>query len=293
MRFRIASILMAFLSAMVHICSWSAAQEWTPYNYEGEWKFFESTLSFGAPDLDAEVFKSRSYSDEWEFAFTPYANLPAVNYDATVAGSTVNIDMSLSDLLDNFDVLAFSGHFEAWKGNWGILFDGAYTSLDSDFEKAFFKINVDIVDTPIDLSAGYRIEPIRLSVDNNFPTLVFDFKGGARYHYLRQKINLNPGPRVGESYDWVEPVVGGRGRFYFNEKAHVIVMSDVSGFGIGSASDITWSAMAGFGYNVSNWFALKAGYYYSYIDYSRGSGLNEFGLEGYQHGPALGATFKF
>ena len=52
--------------------------------------------------------------DGWRIDLTPYAWLPAVDADASAGGATVPIDMSLKDILDNFDVFALSSRIEAW-----------------------------------------------------------------------------------------------------------------------------------------------------------------------------------
>ena len=74
--------------------------------------------------------------DEWEFEFAPYIWLPAdIDGSSTVAGVTVELDLSLGDIFDNFDVFALTGRLEAWKGDqWGIIFDGMYVGLDGDFD---------------------------------------------------------------------------------------------------------------------------------------------------------------
>ena len=70
-------------------------------------------------------------------------------------------------------------------------------------------------------------------------------------------------------------------------------MGDVGGFGIGSASDLTAKYMAGLNFKMGESSTLRLQYYLFYIDYSNGSGANEFGLEGLMHGPWIGWTFMF
>ncbi len=44
----------------------------------------------------------------WEISFTPYAWIPDVKAKSTIAGGTVSLDLSFGDIIDNFDVIAFS-----------------------------------------------------------------------------------------------------------------------------------------------------------------------------------------
>ena len=72
-----------------------------------------------------------------------------------------------------------------------------------------------------------------------------------------------------------------------------LVAADVGGFGIGNASDITCNAAVILGLALGKTVDMKLGYLATYIDYSRGSGTSEFGLEGVLHGPLVGVTFRF
>lgn len=237
---------------------------------------------------------SSAYTDEWEFELTPYFHFPAVDYRATVNGQDKDLDLSFGDLIDEFDVIAVSAHFEGYKGNWGFIFNNAYASIQGDFDIGpFIDLDVDIVDYPIDLALGYRFDPLPLEEGRDYPNLVFTTKAGLRYHYLRQKIDISPGPKLGQSEDWVEPVVGGRVRLHTSEKLWFNLTTDFGGFGLGSASDITINVLGGLGYEITENFAVRVGYLYSYIDYSKGSGIKEFGLKGDMQGPLVGFTWRF
>jgi hypothetical protein len=72
--------------------------------------------------------------DEWQVEVSPYFWMPSLDFDATVAGATVHLDMDFGEVLDNFDLFGFSGRIEAWKGKWGLLFDGQYVDVDGDFK---------------------------------------------------------------------------------------------------------------------------------------------------------------
>ena len=71
------------------------------------------------------------------------------------------------------------------------------------------------------------------------------------------------------------------------------VRGDAGGFGIGSASDLTWQILGGVDYKLSKNMILNAGYRYVELDYSRGSGSNEFGIDLRAQGPYMGLTILF
>jgi hypothetical protein len=69
--------------------------------------------------------------DRWRFTFQPYVTVPVSTYgSATVRGRTVDYHLGLGSLLQSLKFTA-SGRVEAWKGNWGFIIDGYYTSLGS------------------------------------------------------------------------------------------------------------------------------------------------------------------
>jgi len=234
-------------------------------------------------------------SDEWEFYITPYFWAPSLDFDSTVSGQTAPIDLSFSDVLDDFDVFGLSAHTEAWKGRLGFIFNGDYIDLDTDASvksgPVAVNADVDITDTTIDFGIAYRFdasEKIQIAP-----------YGGLRYHYLKQEIKVKAaigghpaGTTLGTSYDWLEPLVGVIMALGLTDKLSILVKADASGFGVGSASDLTWNVWSGFDYKLSEKHSLKLGYRYYDMDYSRGSGADEFGFDGSEQGPLIGFTFK-
>jgi opacity protein-like surface antigen len=118
---------------------------------------------------------------------------------------------------------------------------------------------------------------------------------------LREKIDLDvniagvgsAGRTLGTSEDWIEPFIGGRVIWDLNEKWALHIMGDAGGFGIGSGSDLTWQIAGGVDYKISNNMIFNAGYRYIELDYSRGSGLDELGVDLRAKGPYLGLTILF
>ncbi len=258
-------------------------------------------LSFEYQDAGADdaVDLAALGADEWRVKFQPYIWIPAkIDVDSTVAGATVDLDLTFGDVLDNFDeIFALSGRVEAWKGDWAIIFDGFYVRIEGDFEVDPFgpgpieDLNVEVEQSLVDLNLGWRI--IDKPVGDKDIRLRVDLFGGMRYQYLKQEIDLSVGPTLGTSKDWVEIMIGGRATWQLNENWAFGVRGDASGFGIGSATDLTWNVYAGFDYAKSSKLDFIFGYRILDIDYSNGTGIEEFGLDGTMHGPYIAATFRF
>jgi hypothetical protein len=210
--------------------------------------------------------------------------------------------MGFDDILDYLDFAAM-GRMEAWKGKWGLTFDGVFMNLSEDrgYEGSRgvtnFNLDVDARLGMADFGFIHRLFETRFGGMNE-QRLIFEPYGGLRYGYLRQKIELNvniagvgtTGATLGGSEDWVEPFVGGRVIWDLDDKLSLNARGDVGGFGIGSASDLLWQIALEADYKLSTNTSLNVGYRIVDLDYSRGSGASEFGVDLQAKGPFLGLT---
>jgi opacity protein-like surface antigen len=236
----------------------------------------------------------------------PYFWMPSVEADdATIDGLSGSVEMGFDDILDYLDFAAM-GRVEAWKGKWGLTFDGVFMNLSED--RGYkgsrgvtnFSVDVDARLGMADFGLAYRLFEAGFGSENE-QRLTLEPYGGIRYGYLRQKIDLHVniagvgsrGAGLGGSEDWVEPFAGGRVRWDLNKKFVVYLMGDAGGFGIGSASDLLWQFTAGLNYRLSERTSLNAGYRIVDLDYSRGSGASEFGVDLQAKGPFLGMTILY
>ena len=255
------------------------------------------------PDLEAPPGHELEADEEWRVNAQPYIWIPAsIKADSTVAGSTASIDLTFSDVLDNFDeIFAITGRVEAWKGRWGILFDGMYVSIEGNFNvtppppaPVQFGLNVEIAQSFVDLGVGWIAVDQRIEKDDaEDMRFRVDLLGGLRYQYLKQEITPSFGPTLGRSEDWMEIMIGFRAGVQVNEHLIIGGRADVSGFSIGSGSDHTWNLYGGVDIIFSPTFDLKLGYRILDMDYTNGNGMAEFGLDTRMHGPYIGASFRF
>ena len=245
-------------------------------------------------------------SDEWEIRLMPYVWMPSMASDVTVNGLSGSVDLSFGDILDDYLDFALMGRVEVWKGKWGLTFDGVYFDLGMDDEfkgtsgATSFDLDIDFKFGMADFGLAYRLFE-QISVRNPKSKIIFEPYGGLRYAYLKQKADLNidiicvgpPGMTLGKSEDWVEPFIGARIICDLTDKVSLNVRGDVGGFGIGSASRLTWNFVAGVDYKLSKKVSLDAGYRILDIDYSRGSGSDKFAADAKLEGPVIGMTILF
>jgi hypothetical protein len=191
------------------------------------------------------------------------------------------------------------GRVEAWKDRFGFYLDGMYVRLDGEgFETTTGPITIDadleLENALVDFGVGWRIASAALDPDTSeFPRLTIDLLGGARYQYLKAEISRTFLPTLSDSSDWVEPMIGGRVKLQIDERLSSALRGDASGFGIGSASDLTWILAAGVDIAFSETFGLRLADRVMGLDGSNGSGPNERAVDVTTHGPWLGLSFKF
>ncbi|BAQ60639.1 hypothetical protein GM3708_1045 [Geminocystis sp. NIES-3708] len=83
------------------------------------------------PQIQAQNSEITTVVDpnKWRFQFQPYVTVPLNTYGtATARGRTVDYDMNLGQILDSLNFTA-SARVEAWKGRFGLIFDGYYVNL--------------------------------------------------------------------------------------------------------------------------------------------------------------------
>ena len=238
---------------------------------------------------------------EWQFELTPYFWLTSVDVDSTVNGITSNLNMSFSDLWDQFDLYALAGRFEAWKDNkFGLILDAKFLKmkdLSTVSSQRPIQVNVDTEfrQELIDLGLAYRFKK---DLSRGY-ILHLDPFVTARYSYLKQEIKLRasadgyggPGTLLGGNESWFDPIVGARLAWIINPKWALAFRGDVGGFGVGS--NLTWDALVVIDWRVVEWGSIKLGYNWYYLDYESGSGRDKFAYKGHMHGPWLGFTFYF
>jgi opacity protein-like surface antigen len=241
-------------------------------------------------------------SRDWEIRLMPYVWIPSMKADSTVNGLSGSVDLSTHDVIDSLNMAAM-GRVEAWRGKWGLTFDGTYMFLGANDgfqgrrDAVRFNFDADVRVGMVDFGLAYRIYEQQFG-NNNEQCFALEPYAGLRYGYLRQKIDVDvdlgevgsAGQTLGTSEDWVEPFVGGRIVLKLNDRWSLNTRADAGGFGIGSASDLTWQVAGGVDYKITKNIIFNAGYRYVDFDYSRGSGSNEFGVHLKAKGPVLGLT---
>lgn len=238
----------------------------------------------------------------WRFELTPYLWLASVSADVETGGSSGDANLDFFDVVDDTDEWGVFGRFEAWYRRFGFYLDGLYVDVESDFDISTpgpdFDADVDIRAALVELGAGFRLLDTGPTESCSL-RLAVDVLGGVRYALLKVRAAATGlGPLgittdLGGTEEWFEPAFGARIQLYVTRRFLIGVRGDVGGFGIGSASELSWKLVAGIGFHITDNVLLKGGYQVFGLDYQHGSGPGAIGFDGEVHGPILGVTFSF
>jgi len=159
------------------------------------------------------------------------------------------------------------------------------------------EIDIDMTLAIIEAGLSYRFLEYPIG-ESETQVLTMEAYGGCRYTYLKveQDIHINKGSfsslpskvSISKSVDWLEPLVGARVKCGITERLNFTVRGDVGGFGIGSASQLTWVVVTGFQYRMTELLSIYGGYKYYDLDYE-----GSIDMDLVLQGPIFGLAFHF
>lgn len=230
-------------------------------------------------------------SDTWRFSLTPHLWLPSQSGEATVNGIAADVGATISETLEtaNYAVFLLGA---ATKGKWTIAPYLMASQIEDD--DSALGINIETKSTMVvaDLAVAYEVYERSIGGDER-QRLRVDIYGGLRYQYLKAEIEVGPF-NLDESHDWLEPLVGAALTIQVADNFRWDALRlGFSGFGIGSASNLTTTFYSGVALALKEDLHLVFGYRAFNLDYSRGSGSDRFSQDLLMHGPVLGLTFEF
>jgi hypothetical protein len=143
--------------------------------------------------------------------------------------------------------------------------------------------DIDMDQTALEGTAGWAL------------TEQFVVFGGLRYVDLGVDVQarspLGDLESAGGDESWVDPIIGARYVFPFNDRWSLSLRGDIGGFGVGS--DFAWQGLASLRWQASPRIGVLAAYRYFDMDYEDGSGAGYFEYDMTISGPALGVVFTF
>jgi hypothetical protein len=223
-------------------------------------------------------------SQDWKSFLAIYGWVPAISGDLKVKGVKSDLDVTYSDIISNTDYFLM-GHYEGFKGRWGIMLDGMYAQLEFEKEHpggAFpGRRQLKITQSLVELAVPYRV---------TWNPVVADVFVGGRYNYMKTEIGIPSYPLYrDDTLAFVDPIVGGRVFIPLAKSWFLGLRGDIGGFGIGNASDLALNGIASINWRINELISLHGGYRALYMKYNEGE--NEWNAT--QHGPFLAVGFTF
>ena len=238
----------------------------------------------------AQAADDPASAENWQFGGEIYL------WGAGIGGETSagdDIDISFSDILKNLD-MAFMGSLAARKGKWTLFTDVIYLNVSDDKSRT---TTADLIDRPVTakLDVGLKAWVVTAAgayaVHESDRTRL-DVLAGGRYLWVKPDLEFRieeVGPfgpwrqRVAESEDFLDAIVGVRGKTELSDKWYLTYYGDI---GTGD-SDLTWQLLAGFNYRFSK---VDATFGYRYVKWK----FDDFTLDNLNlSGPYAGVKFDF
>jgi len=231
--------------------------------------------------------------------------------NAGVKGVVDNVDVSFDKLLRHLThvpiVLSADIRYQRWEifgdGQYmevgasatlpGLLFTNANLHLKSAFAEGFLGyrlINCDKATLSLFAGARYTYQGIRLNIFDN---------GDSRLPLLRQLLGIPKSLEDSGSTDWVDPVIGARGRVKIWKAVSLYAEGDVGGFDANSgsafelrrqgrtivresvdSSDWSYQVQGGLEFQLTRWMWTQVGWRYLKYDYNQGGFTNKTALNG-------------
>ncbi len=228
--------------------------------------------------------------DDWKFALSPYLWFAGVDGDvATIPGlPKAPIDLSPSDALSDNEA-SYMAIFTGKKGRHGFLADVLYTDTRSDEELVKeFGLKMKSISKNTVVSLAYTYE---LYGEGN---TVLDAFAGARYWDIDTTLKFSgglgllAGKRVNNAEDWVDPMVGLKGRTPLGDsRFYLASWAGLGGFGVNS--DLFYDVSINLGYQWNEAIGTTVGYRLYDVDYDN----DDFVYDVQQYGLSVGLTWNF
>lgn len=221
--------------------------------------------------------------DEWKQTVFVYGMGPAISGDAQIGNVAVNVDASISDVVDNLKFGAMAA-YRIENDEWSIMGDITYMNLGQTKRAPRNNVRayLDVEQITMMGTVGRRITP---RLEGLFSLAYFDVSGDVELRVLQQRQTAS------RSASWVDPLIGFNYNVPVGEKWSYGLRADIGGFGVGS--DLSYHLLTAFKRQNTDMFSWYLGYRLLSYDYETGSGRNYQHYDLTQQGPLVGVAFSF
>lgn len=202
---------------------------------------------------------------DWSFVLGAYGFLPWVTGQSGAGSATA--DLHLTGTSQIWNSLRFAAAFDAeaiYKNRYSFGLDFFYANLGTSQHGRAITNRIAFSETIIEARAGYRFFQNRGSW--------LEAYAGARYWDVKASLSVT-GPLGGVTSgaagdQWIDPLIGLRGRYAITPNWALLSQADIGGFGLNS--DMSWRTQAAIEYVWENGFGLSVGYKALQTDFDNG-----------------------
>jgi len=219
--------------------------------------------------------------EQWKHTLVPlYVWATGVQGTSQLGPANAPVGIEFRDALDHLDS-SITLHYEANKGQWGVLADLYHLGLKPEGTLANkAPASITLTNNIYELGGIYRPAPGN-GLDILFGLRRTDLK-------LEGRIGGNAG-RTLTDQSWLDAFAGVRQNIAFNDKASLTMRGDI---GAGD-SDFVWNAALLFNYKFTKTVSMFGGYRWLSYDYESGNGLDRFAYDVTYQGPAVALSFDW
>ena len=240
--------------------------------------------------LSAMLPATAQAQENWTFNLTPYIWFAGVDGESSTIPPlpAAPIEVSPSDAVEDTEV-SYMAMFSATKGRHGVLVDFIYADVRTDEEL--------VEELGLNLRATSKSTLASLAYVYQFyaeSDSQLDVFAGARYWDVETVLKFSGGQglldgrRVDNAEDWIDPLLGLKGRKQLGDSRFYLAgWASMGGFGGGS--DLFYDLSLSLGYQWSEAIGTTLGYRLLDVDYEKDGFL--YDIE--QSGVTLGLTWRF
>jgi hypothetical protein len=239
--------------------------------------------------------------------------MAGVSGNTGVKGVVTSPDVSFDQLLTHLTHVPIVLSADIRYKRWEIFGDGQYMEVGASaslpgllFTNANIHLKVGLAEGFV----GYRVINCDKAALSFFAGARYSYQGGdlnifnngdARLVILRRLLGIRNKLAFSDSTDWVDPVIGARGKVKIWRATSLYAEADVGGFDANSgsafeiqregrtiarepvdSSDWSYQVQGGLEVQISRWFWAQAGWRYLKYDYNQGGFTNKTALNGPQ-----------
>jgi opacity protein-like surface antigen len=258
-----------------------------------------ASRTLGGPEDPGQVKRPN-----WALQITPYIWAPSLDGHISPfqRGPTIGVEKSFSDVMND---LNFGGFVNIWGRHDRFVFSGDIMYVDTmDGHNAgplpAFRIpSVGVISPGGNISAEINTKQLTATLMGGYrvidtPQFTLDALGGMRLWHISNDVKvirsldgISGSINYGESFSWVDPLIGLRAFVPLTEKLSLQGQADIGGFG--ADSSFTWSVLATVNYAFSDQLSASVGYKALDVEYDRNGHVYDTRLRG----PILGMTYRF